>query len=94
MWISSLLIELGVTQQRAPVLLCDNLGATYLTTNHVFHARMKHIEIDLHSVRERVAEGALQVKFISSSDQLANVFTKTSHAADVRPIQVQSKTCM
>jgi hypothetical protein len=75
-WISSLLKELGVTQRRAPVLWCDNLGATYLTANPVFHARTKHIEIDFHFVRERVANGALQVKFISSSDHLTDVFTK------------------
>jgi hypothetical protein len=37
---------------------------------------MKNIEIDFHFVRERVAEGAFQVKFISSSDQLAYMFTK------------------
>jgi hypothetical protein len=89
-----LLTELGVTQQRAPVLWCDNLWATYLLVNPVFHARTKHIEIDFHFVREHVAEGALQVKFISSSDQLADVFTKTKHTADVRLIQVQSKTCI
>jgi histone deacetylase 1/2 len=75
-WLESLLKELGVTQQRTPILWCDNLGATYLTANPVFHARTKHIEIDFHFVRERVAAGALQVKFISSSDQLADVFTK------------------
>jgi histone deacetylase 1/2 len=76
MWISYLLKELGVTQQRAPILWCDNLGATYLTANPVFHARTKHIEIDFHFVRERVAEGALDVRFISTHDQLADVFTK------------------
>jgi hypothetical protein len=75
-WISYLLKELGVTQRHAPVLWCDNLGATYLTVNPVFHAQTKQIEIDFHFVRERVAEGALQVKFISSSDQLVDVFTK------------------
>jgi hypothetical protein len=75
-WLESLLKELGVVQQRTPILWCDNLGATYLTANPVFHARTKHIEIDFHFVRERVAAGALQVKFISSSDQLADVFTK------------------
>lgn len=35
-WIQSLLKELGVYQSSAPVLWCDNLGATYLTTNPVF----------------------------------------------------------
>jgi histone deacetylase 1/2 len=68
--------ELGVHQPRPPVLWCDNLGATYLSANPVFHARTKHIEINFHFVREKVALGALTVKFISSSDQLADVFTK------------------
>lgn len=76
MWVSSLLTELGASQQQTPVLWCDNLGATYLTANPVFHARTKHIEIDFHFVREQVADGALEVRFISSSDQLADVFTK------------------
>jgi histone deacetylase 1/2 len=56
-WVESLLKELGVSQQRATILWCDNLGATYLTPNPVFHARTKHIEIDFHFVRERVASG-------------------------------------
>jgi hypothetical protein len=76
MWVESLLKELGISQQRIPILWCDNLGATYLTANPVFHARTKHIEIDFHLVRERVANGALQIRFISSGDQVADMFTK------------------
>jgi hypothetical protein len=75
-WVESLLKELGVSRQRAAILWCDNLGATYLTANPVFHARTKHIEIDFHFVRERVASGDLNVRFISTSDQLADMFTK------------------
>jgi hypothetical protein len=59
MWISSFLTELGVTQQCAPVLCSNNLGATYVMANHILHDRMKHIEIDFHFVHEHVAEGAL-----------------------------------
>ena len=75
-WIDTVLTELGVTRQRTPILWCDNLGATYLTANPGFHARTKHIEIDFHFVRERVAVGKQEVRFISTDDQLADVFTK------------------
>jgi hypothetical protein len=51
-WVKSLLKELAVFQPRPPRLWCDNLGATYLTVNPIFHARTKHIEVDFHFVRE------------------------------------------
>jgi histone deacetylase 1/2 len=76
-WVHALLGELGVIQRSPPVLWCDNIGATYLFANPVFHARTKHIEIDFHFVRERIAQKLLDVRFISSKDQLADIFTKT-----------------
>jgi histone deacetylase 1/2 len=75
-WVQGLLQELGVFLSRAPILWCDNLGATYLSVNPVFHARTKHIEVDYHFVREHVAQKALDIIFISTSDQLADVLTK------------------
>jgi hypothetical protein len=49
---------------------------TYLSVNPVFHACTKHIEVDYHFVRERVARKALDIQFISTHDQLADVLTK------------------
>jgi len=75
-WVQSLLRELGLSLTSTPVLWCDNLGATYLCANPVFHARTKHVEIDYHFVRERVASGDLKVNFLSTKDQVADIFTK------------------
>jgi hypothetical protein len=76
MWRQGLLQELGVFLRRAPYLWCYNLGATYLSANPVFHARTKQIEVDYHFFRERVAQKALDIRFISTSDQIADVLTK------------------
>ena len=75
-WVQSMLRELGVKCTQAPCLWCDNLGATYLSANPVFHARTKHIEIDFHFVRERVANRQLEIRFVHSRDQVADEFTK------------------
>ena len=57
-------------------LWCDNLGATFLSVNPVFHTRTKHVKVHYHFVRDRVAKKEIQVLFISSNDQLADVLTK------------------
>jgi hypothetical protein len=75
-WIQVLLRELGIHQSRPPNLWCDNVGATYLTTNPIFHRRMKHVEVDYHFVRERVASRQLDVRPISSKDHVADIMTK------------------
>jgi hypothetical protein len=76
MWLQTLLQELNIIHPPATRLWCDNLGATYLFANPVFHARMKHIEVDFHFVHERVAQKRLEIQFISSKDQLPDGLTK------------------
>lgn len=77
MWVRKLLDEIGIFQSGPARLWCDNLGATYLSANPVFHARTKHIEIDFHFVREQVAQKLLEIKFVSTDDQVADGFTKS-----------------
>lgn len=75
-WTQSLLREIGFPLITAPLLLCDNVSATYLVANPVLHQRTKHIEIDLHFIQERVLHKQLLVRFVPSEDQLADILTK------------------
>jgi hypothetical protein len=57
-------------------LWCDNIGVKYLSANPVFHARMKHIEVDYHFVFEIVLRKLLDIDFVPSRDQVVDGFTK------------------
>ena len=76
-WVQTLVQEFGVPQPRDACLCCDNIGATYLSANPVFHARTKHIELDYHFVCERVVQKLLDIRFIAIGDQVADGFTKS-----------------
>lgn len=76
LWLKSLLKEMGIPVTLRTKLWCDNVGATYLTANPVFHAQTKYVEIDFNFVREQVRNGFLQVQFLSTKDQIADILTK------------------
>jgi hypothetical protein len=65
MWVQTLLNELGILHPHVASLCCNNLGATYLSADPVFLVKTKHIEVDYHFVRGRVARKQLNVRFIS-----------------------------
>jgi hypothetical protein len=60
-WLRQFLHELHSPLQRASFVYCDNVSAVYLSTNPVQHQRTKHMEINLHFVRERVTDGDVRV---------------------------------
>ena len=76
MWVTNLLHELRLLVSKPPLLICDNVGATYLCLNPILHSKMKHISMDYHFVREQVRDGKLQVSHVSTKDQLTNLLTK------------------
>jgi hypothetical protein len=81
--------ELRIGLLLAPILWCDNVSALALASNPIFHARTKHIEVDYHFIREKVVNGDILIKFISTVDQLADIFTKGLSSA--RFAQLRSK---
>ena len=59
------------------MIYCDNQGAIALAKNPLFHARTKHIDIQHHFVREKVAEGDVELEYVATGDQVADGLTKT-----------------
>ena len=75
-WVRQLLSELHRPIEQATIVYCDNISAVYMSGNPVQHRRTKHIEIDIHFVREKVALGQVRVLHVPTTAQFADIFTK------------------
>jgi hypothetical protein len=75
-WLRQLLAELHSPLSRSTLVYCDNISAVYLSTNPVQHQRTKHLEIDLHFVRDYVAAGTVRVLHVPTTSLFADIFTK------------------
>jgi len=80
-WLRMLMRELHIALPCPPTIWCDNSGALALASNPVFHARTKHIEVDIHFIREKVTNRDIQLRYLSTIEQVADIFTK-GHTAD------------
>ena len=73
----NILTEIGVTlQSTSPILWCDNVSAQSLASNPVHHAITKHIELDVHFIRDLVATNQLDILYVSTYHQPTDLFTK------------------
>ncbi|GJW05531.1 ribonuclease H-like domain-containing protein [Tanacetum coccineum] len=75
-WLRNLLHELHTPLSSVTLVFSDNVSAVYLSSNPVQHQRTKHIEIDIHFVRDLVAAGQVRVLHVPSRYQYADIFTK------------------
>jgi histone deacetylase 1/2 len=75
MWVQSLFVDLKIPIH-TPVLMCDNVSAVLIAHNPVLHARTKHLELDIHFVREKVVAKALHIQHVPGVDQIADALTK------------------
>ncbi|RVW90852.1 Retrovirus-related Pol polyprotein from transposon RE1 [Vitis vinifera] len=91
-WTQALLSELCISITSIPTLYYDNISAYYMAKNPVFHARTKHIEIDLHFIRDQVLHNKLQLQYIPSTDQPADILTK--HLTSSRFLSLRSHLCL
>ena len=74
-WILGILEQLGAKAQIA-VIFCDNQGAIKIATNQSSTGRTKHINIRLQYAKQEILTGRMELRYVQSSDNLADVFTK------------------
>jgi hypothetical protein len=75
-WLRTLLQQLGFTMSRPTLIHVDNQSCTALAQNPVHHQRTKHIDIQHHFVRELVSEKVIELKYVPTEENIADVFTK------------------
>ena len=57
-------------------ILCDNTSAINLAKNPIQHSRSKHIDIKHHFTKDHVQKEDIELSFVNTKDQIANIFTK------------------
>ncbi|GKC86650.1 hypothetical protein Tco_1147299 [Tanacetum coccineum] len=75
-WILKILKDLNCKNLLPVKLYCDSNSAIKIAANPVFHKRTKHLEIDLHFVREIFLAGAVKTENVDSANQIADIVTK------------------
>ncbi|KAL0313353.1 UNVERIFIED_CONTAM: Retrovirus-related Pol polyprotein from transposon TNT 1-94 [Sesamum radiatum] len=75
-WMKRILKELGYFKEECITVMCDNSSTIKLSKNPVMHGRSKHIDVRFHFLRNLVKDGALELVYCGSQDQVADIMTK------------------
>ncbi|KAL6277717.1 hypothetical protein ACE6H2_021318 [Prunus campanulata] len=75
LWVKNVMKELGYKPRVAMSLYCDNKAAIAIAHNPVQHDRTKHVEVDRHFIKEKLEAHIIDVPFVKTEDQLADILT-------------------
>ena len=75
-WLRRLLQDLRIEVPTLISIYCDNINSMQLAKNPLFHSRTKHNEVHYHFVREWVLNGEVELQYIQTNQQIADIFTK------------------
>jgi hypothetical protein len=72
--------DFGVSFERV-LIMCDNTSAIFVSKNSVFHQRMRHLERRHHFLRDHVEKEDIEMRYIDTERQLADIFIKSLGAS-------------
>jgi hypothetical protein len=76
LWVRNLYQELGLPTDTPSIVQSDNQAAIAISHHPEFHARTKHIDIDMHFLRDHVKDGTIDTVYVPTESNLADIFTK------------------
>lgn len=76
LWVRQLLHEIGFTPPSATSVMCDNNAARIISEDPLLHARVKHMDIKYHFLRENTQSGKVTLQYVPTKDNIADIFTK------------------
>nr|GEX90666.1 ribonuclease H [Tanacetum cinerariifolium] len=75
-WMRTQLTDYGFFYDKVPIY-CDSKSAIAISCNPVQHTRTKHIDVRYHFIKDRVKKGTIELYFVGTEYQLADLFTKS-----------------
>ena len=85
-WLKHFLQELRFGKDEQMKLICDNQVVLHISSNPIFHERIKHIEVDCHFIIKKITSGCMTTSFVNSDDQLTDIFTKSLRGPRIKYI--------
>ena len=76
LWLCALLKDLNKSEYAPNILYCDNQGAIALAKNPTHHAKTKHVDVQLHFIRDHIEKGDFEVVYCPTEDMIADITTK------------------
>lgn len=92
-WLKRMLTELGIKGNDCIQIFVDNQSAIRLANNPEFHKRSKHIDVRFHFVRDVCDRGDINIQYIQSKEQLADLFTKPLAKGHFRDLRDRLSIC-
>ena len=86
LWLKKLMTELSLKSQKSCKLFCDNKAAISIFENPVQHDRTKHVEVDRHFIKDNIEAKIVELPFVRSEDQLADILTKAVDSRSFREV--------
>jgi hypothetical protein len=92
LWIVHTMRDFGVRFERVP-LMCDNISSISVAKNPVLHKKMRHVERRHHFLRDHVEKGDIEMRYIDTERQFADIFTKPLDSSQFTDLRGEIGVC-